>query len=478
MARKPAPNDLFRAARERLPSPSGAPRSMSRQELADAVNAYLYREHKITEKLNQDHIGKIERGHTGWPGEWRRLGLRAVLGAASDTELGFYFHRTTRGTEPHIPGGGDLRSPQDSGADAGPLPVLSVLPGVGSQEVVETNRRQALTHWLGAAAGLALAGIEHRYAGGVRGTDQRLLASYTEVGEALAGLYRTVDPQAVLPVAATFADHLIDLYHHEAGAAGAGELARLVVDTHCQVGLWACHAHRLAQAHRYLATACEVAAGLEDPPLQSRSLGALAYLHSSALRGGSGGNPQRALELLDQALNLAANADGFTRGWLATWRADQHATLGHLAQAQADVEEADTALDAGDDRSTGGFFARRHYGYGMRGHLDSVRGLVHALAGDLDESDRVFATVQARAANQRRRIATSSHQALGQAKAANPEAACSALSWSISQAVAEPYPMGLKRAAGVRAGFDPAWDRLPCVRDLDQQLTTLVPASG
>src|SRR5690606_23968836 len=68
---------------QRLPSPSGAPRSMSRQELADAVNAYLYREHGVKDKLNQDHIGKIERGYTRWPGKWRRLGLRAVLGAAS-----------------------------------------------------------------------------------------------------------------------------------------------------------------------------------------------------------------------------------------------------------------------------------------------------------------------------------------------------------------------------------------------------------
>jgi hypothetical protein len=42
-----------------------------------------------------DRIGKIERGQTRWPGEWRRRGFRAVLGAPSDTELGFYFHRTT-----------------------------------------------------------------------------------------------------------------------------------------------------------------------------------------------------------------------------------------------------------------------------------------------------------------------------------------------------------------------------------------------
>lgn len=94
MGLQPTPNDLFRAARERLPSPSGAPRPISRQELADAVNAYLYREHGVKDKVNQDHIGRIERGRTRWPGEWRRLAFRAILGAATDAELGFWFHRT------------------------------------------------------------------------------------------------------------------------------------------------------------------------------------------------------------------------------------------------------------------------------------------------------------------------------------------------------------------------------------------------
>lgn len=464
---------------DRLPSPSGAPRSMSRRELADAVNAYLFAEHGVHEHMTQDSVGLVERGLTHWPGHWRRIGCRAVLGAATDAELGFYFHRATAGTEPYDRGGSDLRPGQVSIMQTtGPMPLVSITPGHNGQGVMETNRRQALTHWLAAAAGIALYDIATSTPGRVRGTDHRLLASYTEVSEALAGLYRTVDAQAVLPVAAAFADDLIDLYHQQPGATGAGELARLVVGAHCQVGLWACHAHRLPQAHRYLTTACDVAATVEDRPLQARSLGALAYLHSSAPRGGTGGNPQRALELLDRALTLAAKADGFTRGWLATWRADQHATLGHLTQAQADLEVASEGLDTDDHSPVDGFVARRHYGYGMRGHLDSVRGLVHALAGDLYESDRVFATVQARAANHRRRIATSSHQALGQVKAAEPEAACAAFSRSIGQALAEPYPMGMKRAAGVRAGFDPAWDQLPCVRDLDQQLAALNPTGA
>jgi tetratricopeptide (TPR) repeat protein len=109
------PNDLFRQARERLRSPSGAPRPISRQELAEAVNAHLWQQHDIRESLDEHDIGRIERGETRWPGKWRRAGLRAVLGANSDADLGIYFHRTN----PRSP---DQRTPVDVTEPAsGPL---------------------------------------------------------------------------------------------------------------------------------------------------------------------------------------------------------------------------------------------------------------------------------------------------------------------------------------------------------------------
>jgi hypothetical protein len=68
---------------------------MSRQELAEVVNAYLWRQHRVTENLSAEDVGRIERGQTRWPRKWRRVGCRAVLGVTNDTDLGFYFHRNT-----------------------------------------------------------------------------------------------------------------------------------------------------------------------------------------------------------------------------------------------------------------------------------------------------------------------------------------------------------------------------------------------
>ena len=71
-------NDLFRGARLAIPSPSGSGGPMSRAELAEAVNAYLWNR-GVRECLSESDIGRYERGESRWPRAHRRQGLRAVL---------------------------------------------------------------------------------------------------------------------------------------------------------------------------------------------------------------------------------------------------------------------------------------------------------------------------------------------------------------------------------------------------------------
>jgi len=86
-------NSLLSDARRSLRSPSGSGRVLSRQEVAEAVNAYLWNTHGVQDRLSDNDVGKLERGEHRWPGRLRREALRAVLGAASDAELGFYVIR-------------------------------------------------------------------------------------------------------------------------------------------------------------------------------------------------------------------------------------------------------------------------------------------------------------------------------------------------------------------------------------------------
>ncbi len=346
--------------------------------------------------------------------------------------------------------------------------------GAQGEQEHATQRRDAIKAILAGAASVGLAavdGFEQLTGQPTRAdrVDSALVSGHEELAMLLAGLYCSADPRAVLPMAAAYAESVLGLLDRPMADRDRARLTVVVVGVHAQTGLWACHAGRWASAYRQLATACDVAAAAHHPALHAQALGAFSYLFSSAPRGGRGGDPSRALALLDQALGQAAGADGFTRGWLATWRADQHATIGDVRAALADVEAADRGLAAGDDR-TEGFFSRPTYGYGMDGHLGSARAVALALAGRGTESDQAFTRVLASAKNLRRQVCTFGHLAMVRAAAGEPEGACEALTRSVELAGPVGYAMGLERAAGVRARFDPRWSDLACVRELDERL--------
>lgn len=86
------PNWKLRAAREATPSHAvpGAP--MSRAELAEEVNAYLWESSNKQRRfsLSEHALGRYERGEIRWPGAAYREGLRATLNASTDAELGFW----------------------------------------------------------------------------------------------------------------------------------------------------------------------------------------------------------------------------------------------------------------------------------------------------------------------------------------------------------------------------------------------------
>lgn len=77
---------------------------MSRQELAEAVNAYLWDVHGERAGLDASYVGKLELGRHRWPRARYREAFRTVLGAGSDAELGFFIVRgLVRGREPVEP---------------------------------------------------------------------------------------------------------------------------------------------------------------------------------------------------------------------------------------------------------------------------------------------------------------------------------------------------------------------------------------
>lgn len=121
MAYRRGPNNLLRAARLALRSPSGSGRPLSRQELADAVNAHARAHTGCRSAVDARYIGKLERGEHRWPFEPYRTALRKVLGKATNADLGFFIikgHAQDPEVTPEEPGPGGWTSPAP-GADPG-----------------------------------------------------------------------------------------------------------------------------------------------------------------------------------------------------------------------------------------------------------------------------------------------------------------------------------------------------------------------
>lgn len=93
------PNDHLRRAREQIESPHATGEPLSRQEVAELVNRWLFEHKHRTVDLDANYIGKLEQGIIRWPQDpQRREAFRAVLGAATDAELGFRRPRRARST--------------------------------------------------------------------------------------------------------------------------------------------------------------------------------------------------------------------------------------------------------------------------------------------------------------------------------------------------------------------------------------------
>ncbi|QOC91338.1 hypothetical protein [Micromonospora craniellae] len=94
---------------------------MSRQDLADAVNAYTYKHMGRRVAVDARYVGKLERGEHRWPFEPNRTALRQVLGKATNAELGFFVIQG-HGRDPELHSAPPAEAP----------PVFADAPGVAA----------------------------------------------------------------------------------------------------------------------------------------------------------------------------------------------------------------------------------------------------------------------------------------------------------------------------------------------------------
>jgi hypothetical protein len=89
-------NDQLRAARQRTASLTYPDECLSRQELAELANAWIWEHRNKKVELTANYVGKLEQGVIRWPGKLYREALRSIFGVSKDSALGFVNARSRR----------------------------------------------------------------------------------------------------------------------------------------------------------------------------------------------------------------------------------------------------------------------------------------------------------------------------------------------------------------------------------------------
>lgn len=316
--REYSPNPLLEAARCRLLSPSGSGRVMSRQELAEAVNAYLWRAYEQTENLDRTDIGRLERGENRWPGERRREAFRAVLNVGTDADLGFHINRDVRSAA--VPSG------------AGPAPgagITVVIVVDGRRHPVRLSRRDLVE---ATAASLIASLLDGSMTSASRIVNPAVVDHFTALRALLVDSDNQDGPGAVLPAV----HHQLDLI------AGFRRQAR--GDLHQQLlrceARWAEFAGWLSDdlgdgvmGGWWLGQAMSMAHEAEDPDFS-------AYLFARmAQRAVEGADQDRALGLAEAATRVGTR-HRHVRAFAALQRGHGYAAAGESRLFEAAVAEA------------------------------------------------------------------------------------------------------------------------------------------
>lgn len=305
MGESSQPNAKLINARLRTTSPTGSGLAMSRQELAEAVNAWQWHVHEKEDRLDETDVGKLERGETHWPGRTRRDGFRAVLDVRTDAELGFYRQRRSK--------------PPARCADTSPDTLEQQANTLGTevdhQTVIPTSGDQD---------GAALDLVEFALALDQRGISSAELTAAELACERLDKDFAQTPPDEMLTKIRMLMKHVSarlrqshTLRHHERLVRLAARLAGLRA--------WACFdIDEHGEADRWYEVAVTAAHESRAWPLGAWLLGAQSLIpwHRRDLR--------RAVELIERGIYFAGQgSDATTRAWVYALHARGCAGMGN-----------------------------------------------------------------------------------------------------------------------------------------------------
>ncbi|MCP2163918.1 XRE family transcriptional regulator [Goodfellowiella coeruleoviolacea] len=318
-------NHQLRSARERTESPYATGQPLSRQELADLVNTWLWENKGRVSELDANYIGKLEQGRIRWPQDPdRRAAFRAVLRVRTDTELGFRRPRRLPATLDDVDRKQFLYLALGAGAGAaagrfhstvlGPSDTPAPPVTVGAVEVDQVN-----------ALARQFAAWDHAHGGGLvwQAVSAQLSWSASLLSARCPARLRPALFAAVGYFGNVAGFMAFDAYQHDR----ARRIFRFSLSCAEEAADWHLRAKILSDMARQemwcgdpdTALTHVEQAGIRADRLTSIELGKLASIRARALAGLRRADPaRRAIAESDEAFNGAPASDG--EPWLAYYR--------------------------------------------------------------------------------------------------------------------------------------------------------------
>lgn len=344
------PNALLRAARETTASSVAPGEGMTRRELAEAVNAYLWRTNRQRYDLDAHQIARWERGNVRWPSTTYRSALRAVLDVASDADLGFSPRRQPV----------ELRI-RESCEPPPPVSDDSALVSPPPDSIAE------LAEWLDKALAVDPAMID-------------LLDSQTDY-------LRTMDRNfGAVTLSEQMRGHirtLVRLVSHSVRNTTRSSLARVLADAAALAGWQALDRGQIAQAWQHHESAKTAATEAGSPALLAHAMAEQSFDLIDL------GRPADAIALVEHARFVAGTAvPPLLVAWLWAAEGEVHAAARESAMCRRAFEAAIHALPTDTHDPTVPYISLNS------GHLARWYGNALARLGDAEAIEHLYAALE------------------------------------------------------------------------------------
>jgi len=437
-----------------MPSRLAPGEHMTRAEVADAVNRYLWDTTGRRYELDDHLIGKWERGVVRYPIREYRAALRAVLDAVADTELGFH-PPAYRAVTAVIVG-------QRDGADA---------PNAASLgDTDEMNRRELLRLFSMTGAMLALpplaASVDtermEAITAGAAVLDSAAVDDFARLNVHLWQVYGlTQQKRTLLPLVREQLGVLCDGLNR-AHPRDRPRICQLVSELYQLTGEVFFDADQYADAAQCYLLASTAAQEANAHDLWAAAMTRHAFIPSY------GRQPDKALPMLDLASGIAlrGNPELPTRHWVAAVRAEVSAGIGDGQQCERDLDTAADVVTLTSTPETRGWL--RFDG----SRLPEQRGTCMVALGRLDAAETALTEALSQASTVRRRAGVLTDLALLSARRGDHRSVVVRLDETINAARATESAFITRKLQATRAELKPLlYD--PHIRRVDGEIGKL-----